>query len=159
MHAYTGYWLVYVNDASDHGDPVITCVPAEVTERSKLTKDARTVLVAADAFRDLDPGQQVVFFGEVTRWLVREKKLTWAELNVDWAAGLAYLGHNVPNYMCDCDPKTARIIANAADRLMWLDPATGRTHPVEVEGIKQMILDELAEALAAGATVSQVRRR
>jgi len=149
MHAYTGYWLVYVNEASDHGAPLITCVPAEITERSKLTTDARTILVAADAFHDLDPDQRVVFFGEVTRWLVREKKLTWAELNIDWTAGLAHLDHHVPNYMCDCDQQTARIIANAADRLVWLDPATGCTHPVEVDGIKQMILDELAEALAA----------
>lgn len=150
MHPYTGYWLVYVNEASDHrGDPMITCVPAEATDRSKLTKDARTILVAADAFHELDPDQQVVFFGEVTRWLVREKKLTWAELNIDWAIGLAHLDHHVPNYMCDCDRQTARIIANAADRLVWLDPATGHTHPVEVHGIKQMILDELAAELAS----------
>jgi hypothetical protein len=149
MHAYNGYWLVYINEASDHGDPMITCVPADITERTKLSTDARTILVAADAFHDLEPDQQVVFFGEVTRWLVREKKLTWAELNIDWAAGLAHLDHHVPNFMCDCDQQTARIIANAADRLVWLDPGTNRTYPVEVRGVKATILDALTEELTA----------
>ena len=101
MATYTGNWLVYVNAASEDGPPQITSIPVDLVDRTKLIRDAKAVLKTADAYHVDHPEHRVVFFAEVTRWLVKEKRMTWGELHVDFQVALAHLDEHVPNLIID----------------------------------------------------------
>jgi hypothetical protein len=148
MTAYTGYWLVYVNAASEDGPPQLTVIPARCTEREQLIRDARSVLATADAYHALHPDQRVVFFGEITRWLVKEKQTTWGQLEVDFEVALAHLDHHAPNVVLDTDLVTATIIATPADRVLITVPGGANSITIDTAPIKQMILDLVDAELA-----------
>ena len=152
MTAYTGYWLVYVNAASEDGPPQLTMIPAGCTEREQLIRDARSVLATADAYHALHPGERVVFFGEITRWLVKEKQTTWGELHVDFEVALAHLDHHTSNLVLDTDLVTATIIATPADRVLVAVPGGANSVPVDTAPVKQMILDVVDAELAVRRT-------
>ena len=141
MTAYTGYWLVYVNAASEDGPPQLTMIPAGCTDREQLIRDARSVLATADAYHALHPGQRIVFFSDVTRWLVKEKQTTWGELHVDFQVALAHLDHRATNLVLDTDLVTATIIATPADRVLVAARDGTTSITIDTAPIKQMILD------------------
>lgn len=141
MTACTGYWLVYVNAASEDGPQQLTMIPAGCTERERLIRDARSVLAIADAYHALHPAECVVFFGEITRWLVKEKQTTWGELEVDFEVALAHLDHHAPNVVLDTDLVTATIIATPADRVLVAAPDGTTSLTIDTAPLKQMILD------------------
>lgn len=149
MTTYTGYWLVYVNAASEEGPPQITVIPVDLVDRRKLIRDAKTVLKTADAYQAQHPEHRVVFFGEITRWLVKEKQLTWGELNVDFEVALAHLDDHTPNLMFDTDLRTATTIATPADTVLFVGADGTKSEPVDKTPIKQRILDVLEEELVA----------
>lgn len=148
MTAYTGYWLTYVNAASEDGPPQFTMIPAGCTERERLIRDARSVLATADAYHALHPDERVVFFGEITRWLVKEKRSTWGELHVDFEAALAHLDEHAPNLVLDTDLMTATIIATTADNVVIAVPGGPTSAAIDTARIKQMILDVVDAELA-----------
>lgn len=141
MTAYTGYWLVYVNAASEHGPPHLTMVAAGCTERERLSRDARSVMAVSDAYHAHHPDERVVFFGDVTRWLVKAQQSTWGELDVDFEAALAHLDQHAPNLMLDTDLMTATIIATPADNVLIALPGDATSITIDKAPIKQMILD------------------
>lgn len=148
MSAYTGYWLVYVNAASQDGPPQLTMIPAGCTERERLIRDARSVLATADAYHAMHPGERVVFFGEITRWLVREQQTTWGELHVDFELALAHLDDHAPNVVLDTDLMTATIIATPADNVLVAAPGGATSITIDTAPVKQMILDVVDGELA-----------
>lgn len=148
MTAYTGYWLVYVNAASEDGPPQLTMIPAGCTERERLIRDARSVLATADAYHALHPDQRVVFFSAITRWLAKEKQTTWGELHVDFEVALAHLDQHAPNVVLDTDLTTATIIATPAHNLLIAAPGGATSIAVDTAPIKHMILDVVDAALA-----------
>lgn len=147
MTTYIGYWLAYVNASSEHGPPQLTLVPVSITDRTRLSGDAKAVLATADAYHALHPVERIVFFGEITRWLIKEKQMTWGELNVDFEVALAHLDAHTPNLMLDTDPLTAQMIATPADTVLMVVPGSGKSVPVETAPIKHMILEVVDEGL------------
>lgn len=148
MTVYSGYWLVYVNAASEHGPPQLTVIPVDRTDRTTLIRDAKSVLAAADAYHELHPAERVVFFGEITRWLVKDEQMTWGELHVDFEVALAHLDEHAPNLMLDTDPLTATTIATPADRVLVVVPGCTSSVPVDTAPIKHMILEVVDAELA-----------
>jgi hypothetical protein len=147
MTPYTGYWLVYVNAASEDGPPQVTMIPAGCTDRERLNRDARSVLAIADAYHAIHPGERVVFLGEITRWLIREQT-TWGELHVDFEVALAHLDDHAPNVVLDTDLMTATIIATPADNVLVAAPGGATSITIDTLPVKQMILDVVDAELA-----------
>ena len=148
MSVYTGYWLVYVNAASDEGPPQLTAIPTGCTDRKGLIRDAKSVLATADAYHDLHPDVRVVFVGEVTRWLAKDMQTTWGELKVDFEVALTHLDEHAPNLMLDTDLLTAQTIATPADNVLFVTPGGSRSVPVDTASIRQMILEVVEKEVA-----------
>src|SRR5690606_24464932 len=104
-----------------------------------LIRDAQAVLTAADTYHALHRDERVVFFGEITRWVVKERQMTWGELHVDFEIALAHLDTQACNLVVDADPVTAAIIATPADNVIVGLPG-GTSIPVDKPSIKRAIL-------------------
>ncbi|GAB1818187.1 hypothetical protein HerbRD11066_13510 [Herbidospora sp. RD11066] len=59
--------------------------------RDRLPQAVATLLDCADVYASEHPGQRVVWFSDITRWLEWEKGSSWRALDVDWEYALEEL--------------------------------------------------------------------
>jgi hypothetical protein len=86
------YWLVYAmdwpNDESDSpmAEAAFAFAPHSVTKQ--MQKHVRDVVGFTTVYAHEHPGQRVIWFTDVTRWLT-EQEQSWSTLGVDWERALA----------------------------------------------------------------------
>ena len=100
------YWLAYVGEDAMDGAGEITATAPTILDRTRLSRDARIVLAAADTYHGAHPTERVVFVAAVTRWLVRQHDTKWSDLAVDFARALAELDRHAPALLIDASPLT-----------------------------------------------------
>lgn len=151
------YWLVFGLPWPDPARPV---APAAYAVRLPQPVDESTmiaqVFAVAGVYAQNHPGQPVVWFSDLTRWL-DGLGLDWTELNIDWPAAIEALPcDRLAGVLLGIDARTHLVLCDASRRGVTLVHPDGRHERVtEIERARlhqrmRELLDAAVEMPAPG---------
>lgn len=155
-------WLVFGLPWPDPAMPVAHAAYA-VRAPWPVGEPAETagVFAIADVYAKRHPGQPVVWFSDLTRWL-DTLGLDWAGLNIDWPAALEALPHDrLPGVLLGIDVRTHLVLCDATRHGVTIVHADGRRESVtdtERARLHQRMRD-LLEATAVDPSGSSAQGR
>ena len=84
------YWLVYGLDWADPGADMAEAAYAiapECTSQNGLPESVKDMLAVTFLYADEHPGQRVIWFTDITRWLATRTQ-SWFSLDIEWEDAL-----------------------------------------------------------------------
>lgn len=103
MHTMPDYWFVYIWSNGDDARPELMVVAPDCMPWALFSHHASRMIAMSGAFVKKHPGRRIVFLSDVTRWMMLEQGMEWADFDVDIEAALADLHQHGPMLGMEAD--------------------------------------------------------